>query len=184
MTKRLLTTLLIIPTLLIAEPQLATITAIEDGDTVIVDGLQQNGLRLQLLGIDAPEDSNNAKLLSDSKRMGVATTDLIPLGSSATAHLKTLLKLGDQVSVEADPSGIDRYGRLPASVFRHGDTLSLNEMMVRDGYAILLTKPPLEVIHKPFAKRLQQLQNEAVAAPRGLWQTQPQLTKAWAELTP
>jgi micrococcal nuclease len=58
---------------------------------------------------------------------------------------------------------MDRYGRMLAYVWT-GATL-VNEVMVRDGWAVLYTVPP----NVKYAERLAQAQKEARAARAGLW---------------
>ncbi|MEW8461343.1 MAG: hypothetical protein AB2653_13640, partial [Candidatus Thiodiazotropha endolucinida] len=59
---------------------------VEDGDTLIIsfaDGKE----RVQLMDIDAPEDTENAKFKLDMRRTGMDYDTLFSLGAIATQHL-------------------------------------------------------------------------------------------------
>ena len=61
---------------------------VEDGDTLLItfpDGVR----RVQLSGIDAPEDKENPKFAVDLKRTALAKDTLLELGATATGHLAT-----------------------------------------------------------------------------------------------
>lgn len=146
---------------------------VEDGDTIIIplNGKQEH---IQLLGIDAPEDKENPKLLLDIKRTGLQRTALLPLGQAATEHLGKLIQASGQVRIDLEGAMKDRYGRLNLLV-KDDQGNSLNESMVADGYAIgLLTSD------QALNKTLQTLQNDAKANKRGLWTQED--TSLWADL--
>lgn len=136
---------------------------VEDGDTIAI---RVNGetKRLQLAGIDAPEDVANPKLTKDLERTGLSAAHLLALGQAATAHLKQLASPGDRVTVVGDLDSQDKYGRIP--VFAYRDGLSLNAAMVADGYAVVLARAPLAVDIKA---ELNALQQQAQQGKQGLW---------------
>lgn len=135
---------------------------IDDGDTIIIP-IDGKPVSIQLLGIDAPEDKENPKLLLDIKRTGLQREQLTALGKAATEHLDRLIKVSGSLLIDVENAHKDRYGRLNAMV---KDTKggTLNQAMVADGYAIgLLTGTP------DLDKALGKLQQEAKANKRGLW---------------
>jgi len=140
------------------------IEKVEDGDTIVV-ALKGKPERLQLQGIDAPEDVENAKLQRDIKVTGLGSATLLPLGLKATRHLRTLLKPGDIVQASGRFDQRDRYGRVLVVVV-DASGRSLNEQMVRDGYAVVTH---YGVIEAGLKARLEKLESEAIASKRGLW---------------
>lgn len=147
---------------------------IEDGDTIVVD-FEGAESRIQLSSIDAPENIDNAKLKHDIKRTGLDAGALQVIGKAATEHLQSLLPLGSTVMINANMDEQDKYGRIPAIVTNFNG-LQLNEKMVEDGYAAVLTRYPLDA---EFKIRLQHKQSQARKAIRGLWGRYPETTKAW-----
>ena len=71
---------------------------VEDGDTLVLDVGGQS-TRLQLLGIDAPEDVVNPKLEIDLKRTGLSEEALLKLGRQASNHLRELVKPGQMIAL-------------------------------------------------------------------------------------
>ena len=87
-----------------------------DGDTLRVS-VGGKPVQLQLKGIDAPEDTDNPKLDFDRERTGLFKDALLDMGKAATAHLKTLVRPGQQISTPMDLESRDRYGRFTAVVY-------------------------------------------------------------------
>jgi micrococcal nuclease len=155
----------------------AEVLKVEDGDTLVVN-LKGEETRIQLQGIDAPEDAANPKLKVDMKRTSLAADALLPLGEAATAHLKFLVKPGERVVFSGTADARDRYGRLPGEILTR-DGLSLNAAMVADGYARVLqgSQTPAEL-----QQRLQMAWEVARQKRKGLWSSNPRSFKAWAGL--
>ncbi len=94
-----------------------------DGDTVslLISGRTE---RVRLIGIDAPEMAQR------------------PWGRRAKNHLEEIISgASGAVRFERDVVERDRYGRLLGYI-RTPEGRLINEMMVRDGYAVLYTFPP------------------------------------------
>ena len=117
------------------------VSHISDGDTFRC----QDGRRVRLIGIDSPEAGQR------------------PFGPAARRALEERLPAKTRVRLETDVTPLDRYGRVLAYVWL-GPTL-LNELMVRNGWALLYTVPP----NVRYADRLAQAQKEARADGAGLW---------------
>ena len=117
------------------------VAQVVDGDTFYCT----DGLKVRLIGIDAPELAQ-----------GRAARE-------SAAALRRLLPHGRRVRLEADVGPRDRYGRALAYVWT-GDSL-VNEALVRQGWAFLLTVPP----NVKYVKRLEQAQSAARATRAGLW---------------
>ncbi len=148
---------------------------VEDGDTLVVK-IDGQPLRLQLLGIDAPEDVENPKLKKDMERTGLDKEVLLNLGRDATNHLKGLVVPGTGVTLSGDLNHKDRYGRILIIAYTpEGD--SLNETMVENGYAITLGRYPMD---EALQQQLTRLEAAAREGHHGLWGLKPDTMEAWS----
>jgi micrococcal nuclease len=98
-----------------------------DGDTIDVlidlgfDILFQS--RVRLAGIDTPESRTK-----DLKEKA--------LGLESKEYLKKALKDAKSVVIKTEKmNSSEKYGRILGWVYVNGDTVSLNDMMINDGYA-------------------------------------------------
>ena len=150
------------------------VQSIEDGDTLVIE-IAGKAERIQLLGIDAPEDVENPKLERDLQRTGLDKETLLTIGREATQHLATLIAPGQLVKLTGELNKRDRYGRISVIVYGP-DEHSLNEAMVKEGYAVILGRFPLEA---GFKSRLKESGKQAIANKQGLWKTHPATVNAW-----
>ncbi len=178
---------LALPALLAAAPLMAASVTVtldsveaEDGDTLLVE-LDGKAERVQLAGIDAPEDTDNAKLQRDTSRTGLDAETLLALGRAATAHLRELVAGGGPFALTYDPGQRDRYGRLTAEISGAGSR-SLSDAMLADGYAMVLAPPGGAA--PPSADASLALEREAIEQGRGLWGADRDLTLAWSGRAP
>ena len=151
------------------------VLSVEDGDTLLVE-MDGRAQRLQLLGIDAPEDVANPKLHRDQQRTGLAADTLLAIGRAATRHLESLTPPGQKVFLEGELEKRDKYGRVPV-IASGPDGRVLNEAMVEDGYAVVLDSYPLE---DEFLDRLRRHEKTAVDGERGLWGAHRAAALAWS----
>ena len=98
-----------------------------DGDTIDVlidlgfDILFQS--RVRLAGIDTPESRTK-----DLKEKA--------LGLESKEYLKKALKDAKSVVIKTEKmNSSEKYGRILGWIYINGDTVSLNDMMINDGYA-------------------------------------------------
>ncbi len=98
-----------------------------DGDTIDVlidlgfDILFQS--RVRLAGIDTPESRTK-----DLKEKA--------LGLESKEYLKKALKDAKSVVIKTEKmDSSEKYGRILGWVYINGDTVSINDMMINDGYA-------------------------------------------------
>ena len=98
-----------------------------DGDTIDVlidlgfDILFQS--RVRLAGIDTPE--SRTKDLAEKA-----------LGLESKEYLKKALKDAKSVVIKTEKmNSSEKYGRILGWIYVNGDTVSLNDMMINDGYA-------------------------------------------------
>lgn len=120
----------------------ATVLRVIDGDTIEVD-ISGNLFRVRYIGIDTPEVGEQ--------------------GYSEATQLNSQLVSGKVVKLEKDVSETDQYGRLLRYVYV--DDAFVNAELVRLGYAQVFTYPP----DVKYADYFLSLQQEAIAASRGLW---------------
>lgn len=125
---------------------LYVVNRVVDGDTIDVRSL---GL-IRLIGIDTPE-------LDDARGQHQC------LAVAAAQRMEEIL-VDRQVKLTRDVEGRDRYRRFLRYIYLPDGTF-VNEELVREGYAKILTIPP-NVRYAPVFLLAQQ---EARLAQRGLW---------------
>ena len=126
------------------------VTHVVDGDTIEIS----SGEKIRLLGVDTPET------VDPRRPVGC-------FGKEASNKLKSLLE-GKRVYLEKDFSDSDKYNRLLRFVYlplESGEKLFVNDYLIREGFAKVLTIPP----DVKFAERFLQAQTEARVNSRGLW---------------
>ena len=137
-----------------ADAGTSSLVRVTDGDTLVVrrDGKKD---RVRLVGIDTPE-------------VRTSYTDEECFGPQASARMRQLVAPGDAVRLETDPTQNerDRTGRLLAYVYRAGETRSLNERMVAEGFARTYV-----FRGHPFVRTalFTDLERHARQAHRGMW---------------
>lgn len=122
-----------------------------DGDTFWLDDNSAKGLKVRLIGVDAPESRKTFR-----KEVGY-------YGKEAKAYLKSILE-NHRVKLELDIDPKDQYGRTLAYVYRE-DGLFINAELIKNGYAMVLTVPP----NVKYADYFLELQQDARDNQRGLW---------------
>ena len=127
---------------------------ISDGDTFWSYNGTDEGEKIRLIGVDAPESRNVFK-----KKQGY-------FGIEAKEYLTNLLK-GKRVRLEYDVDHTDQYGRTLAYVYLQ-DGIFLNADLVKSGYAMVMTVPP----NVKYADEFVKLQQDARENNRGLWNEQ------------
>jgi micrococcal nuclease len=103
------------------------ITGVVDGDTIDVDidlGFNVSfSQRVRLAGIDTPESRTSDKFEKT-------------LGLEAKEYLKSKLKDAKEVIIKTEkPDSSEKYGRILGWLYIDGDTVSVNDHMIEDGYA-------------------------------------------------
>jgi micrococcal nuclease len=139
----------------------ASVVRVVDGDTIVVHA-EGRTVRVRMIGIDTPEVHASDKLRRDAQRSGQDAAIIQRLGAKASAFTRKYLS-GRRVELERDTTALDRYGRTLAYVWV-GEEL-YNIVVVRDGYASLLTIPP----NVRYADALAACYRSAREFRRGLW---------------
>lgn len=138
--------------------QAVQLAAVTDGDSLRL----QDGRRVRLLGINAPEMARKAKPAE-------------PFATQAAAALRE--RLAGQQTVYLHRYGQDRYGRLLAEVYRHPDRGHLGEWLLRRGLARAVVVPP----HQRADDCLWRSEARARQGALGVWAQAPLLaTRATA----
>jgi micrococcal nuclease len=115
-----------------------------DGDTFELD----DGDKIRLIGVNTPETH------------GVVER----FGKESAAYTEKRLR-GHMVLIIPDVSDRDRYGRLLRYVFLEGENVMINEQLVTEGYAQVMTVPPNVTLAEMFRSR----EREARTRNAGLW---------------
>lgn len=126
-------------------PNEVLVTRIVDGDTIELKG----GQKVRLIGVDTPETVDPRKPV---QCFGVAAKDFT-----------TSLLENQWVRLESDVSTKDRYGRTLAYVWR--DDVMVNDTLLKEGYAKLLTVPP----DVKYVEQFKQSEQSARVQQKGLW---------------
>ena len=109
------------------EYRVKKVTGVVDGDTIDVDidlGFSVSfSQRVRLAGIDTPESRTSDKAEKT-------------LGLEAKEYLKSKLKDAKVVIIKTEkPDSSEKYGRILGWLYVDGDTVSVNDHMIEDGYA-------------------------------------------------
>jgi micrococcal nuclease len=109
------------------EYRVKKVTKVLDGDTIDVDldlgfSISYSG-RVRLSGIDTPE--SRTRDLAEKK-----------LGLEAKEYMKSLLDNAKLVVIKTEkPDSSEKYGRILGQVFIDGLNISVNQMLIDNGYA-------------------------------------------------
>ncbi len=121
-----------------------------DGDTIVVS----DNVTVRLIGIDTPETVDPRRPVQC-------------FGKEASNKLKSLLS-EKEIVLQKDVSETDKYRRLLRYIFLplpDGQILFVNDYMVREGFAKVLTYPP----DVKYNEQFRQAEREAREIGRGLW---------------
>lgn len=139
----------------------ATVRAVVDGDTIRITLEDGTKTTVRLIGADTPETKDPDEPVAC-------------YGPEASAQTAKLLTRGRVIWLEQDVSDTDRYDRLLRYVWvvkDRGGVYLLDEVLIRDGFAVAIVEPP-DTAH---AERLTRAQAAAQEADRGLWSACPEL---------
>jgi micrococcal nuclease len=109
------------------EYRVKKITGVVDGDTIDVDidlGFSVSfSQRVRLAGIDTPESRTTDKAEK-------------ALGLEAKEYLKSKVKDAKEIIIKTEkPDSSEKYGRILGWLYVDGNTISVNDQMIEDGYA-------------------------------------------------
>lgn len=132
------------------EGERVVVSKVVDGDTIELS----DGKIVRLIGIDTPET------VDPRRSVGC-------FGKEASNETKSLLN-DKEIILQKDVSEADKYKRLLRYVFlplQNGQTLFVNDYLVREGFAKVLTYPP----DVKYNEQFRQAEKEARETGRGLW---------------
>lgn len=135
--------------------KMAIVAEVIDGDTLRLN----TGEKVRLIGMDTPEIHHPKKPVQC-------------FGEEAKNITKNLVE-GKSVRLEKDVSNKDKYGRLLRFVYVENSAktnlasgeIFLNEYLLKEGYARILTVPP----DVSMVELFRTLQNQAMHNKKGLW---------------
>ena len=118
-----------------------------DGDTIDVDvqlgfDVILSKQRVRLHGIDTPESRTRNK---EEKIRGLLSKD----------YLKDICYVGSVIRLQSKERG--KFGRILGIIYKDGDTISINQKMIDDGFAVPYTggnKEELEALHMKNKQKL------------------------------
>jgi len=139
----------------------AVVKYVIDGDTFDI----QDGRRIRMLGIDAPEAGFGGKQAE-------------PFSAEATAWLRDRIE-GREILLRIDHPKTDRYGRTLAWIFEP-DGILVNQQMLLAGHVKLLADFGLPADLEPV---LRQAESEARIRRLGLWAPKRKPTSGGARST-
>ncbi len=128
--------------------QTARVTRVIDGDTIEIEG----GQKVRYIGIDTPET------VDPRREVGC-------LGKEASLRNSELVS-NQLIYLEKDVSETDRYGRLLRYVYLATESASVNEQLVAEGFATVVSYPP----DVKYQEKFRVAEATAREAKRGLWQ--------------
>ncbi|MCM8782899.1 MAG: thermonuclease family protein [Candidatus Omnitrophica bacterium] len=131
-----------------------------DGDTIELE----NGQKVRLIGIDAPEMHDSEKLLRDMRSSKKDIQAIKSMGRLSYGFLKELIE-NKRVRLEFDVERYDRYNRLLAYVFLKDDDTFVNAKLLEDGFVQPMTVPP----NVKYADYFLSLYRKARQEKKGLW---------------
>jgi len=114
----------------------ATVSEIVDGDTIKITRADNSVATVRYIGIDTPEITHQGNGIDE------------PYGQIAT-QVNTWLVLNKTVYLQKDATDTDRYGRLLRYVYLE-DGVMVNYVLVRLGYASIMTIPPNVAFQQKF----------------------------------
>ena len=135
----------------LSSKKLYSIAKFVDGDTFWVEN-GCDGVKIRLIGIDAPESRNM-----------FGTIKVEPFGKEASQYIEEFLS-SKQISLEFDVDSLDRYGRTLAYCFTEDGTF-INEHMVKKGLAVSATFQPNIKYQERFLKAQRMARRKQV----GIW---------------
>jgi len=123
-----------------------------DGDTFIasIDGKSE---KIRLIGVDAPES------VHPDQRRNTAE------GEEVSKYIRSLLE-NKRVYLEYDVSITDQYDRVLAYVYLEDGNTMLNELLLEEGYAAVMTVQP----NSRYADHFYEVQRKAREEKKGIWE--------------
>jgi len=129
------------------------VVQVVDGDTIIVKTKRYKKKKVRLIGVDSPERANHIFDFDEA------------YARHADRFVRRKLKPGTKIYLDYDKKKFDQWGRLLAYLYIQKSGQSLNELLLRKGYAVYQA----DKYNKRLKNRFLKLQQEAKRERRGIW---------------
>jgi len=136
----------------IPEQEIYSVERVVDGDTFIVN-ISGESKRVRLIGVDTPESVH-----PDAQKN-------VDYGEISSQFTKNLIE-GKSVILEFDIQKEDRYGRILAYVYLPETLEMLNELLLSEGHAVIMTVQP----NSKYVERFVELERIARENAKGIWE--------------
>ncbi len=127
--------------------QKVKVSRVIDGDTIELE----SGQKVRYIGIDTPETVDHRR-------------DPQCFCQEASLQNKKLVE-GKDIYLEKDISQTDKYGRLLRYIYLEENEISINEQLIKEGYAVASSYPP----DIKYQEKLKTAEQEARDNQKGLW---------------
>ncbi|OJJ17227.1 hypothetical protein BKI52_31460 [marine bacterium AO1-C] len=124
-----------------------------DGDTIIVKTKRYKKKKVRLIGVDSPERANHIFDFDEA------------YARHAERYVRRKLKPGTKIYLDYDKKKFDQWGRLLAYLYIQKSGHSMNELLLRKGYAVYQA----DKYNKRLKNKFLKLQQEAKRERRGIW---------------
>ncbi len=132
-----------------------------DGDTIAAK-LDGRKIKVRLIGIDAPESSENDRASKQAGWWGCSIREVNNAGARAKRELSALIS-GNQIELQYDRETTDQYGRTLGYLFAKGHLV--NAELLKSGLAQRFTVEP----NTSLAAQLKDAEAAAESQQNGLW---------------
>lgn len=124
-----------------------------DGDTILVRTKRYKKKKVRLIGVDSPE---RAKTIFQFNQAYARHAD---------RYVRKKLPPGTKIYLDYDKKKFDQWGRLLAYLYIRKSGYSINELLLRKGYAVYQG----DKYNKRLKNKFMRLQQEAKKERRGVW---------------
>jgi micrococcal nuclease len=153
----------------VQEHKIYRVQRVIDGDTFILN----TGDHVRLIGIDAPEMEDNAKLKRDIEERHLSEKSEIAMGRRSYSFTKNLIA-GKKIRIEFDKDKYDEYKRALVYAYLTNGTF-INAKIIEAGYAYVYSvKPNLKHL-----RQFERLYKRARENHRGLWKESRPKSSQW-----
>jgi micrococcal nuclease len=125
-----------------------------DGDTIVVE-IQGKERNIRLIGVDSPESVADESYKQNTEE-----------GIKASKYTQDILE-DQRVYLEYDKDQYDTYGRKLCYVYLASDKTLFNELIVKEGYARVMTVEPNHMHESRFVAAEEKARKEG----KGFWGT-------------
>lgn len=126
----------------------------------------EDGKKVRLIGVDAPEMSDDARNRQNARKNGLDAKSVSAFAKKAKNFTKRAVE-NKSVRLEYDWQRTDKYGRTLAYVYRQEDSYFLNAEIIREGFGFSYPYFPFR-----YSEEFRRYGEEARQNKKGLWAAQ------------